>query len=117
MGLRKCFGDNDTQVREALRVLAILFLALYTDKEGVAGDENESAASFNFVFLWSYPHHTHRFSHAIWEVVEACVEHVPIFLDRLDNTLGKQCCLSSSGISHVVSNRGRRDALRRELVK
>src|SRR5207237_10039181 len=115
-GFRKCVGAGDTQVREALRVLAILLFALYPYKKRVAVDENESAASFNFVFLWIYPHHTHGFSHAIWEVVEACVDNVPIFLECLDNKLGKQCCLSSSGISHDQDNGGRRIALGEEFV-
>ena len=87
-----------------MRVLTILLFALYTHKEGVTVDKNEAAAAFNFVFLRIYTHHAHRFSHAIREVVEACVDNVPVSPERLDNKLGQECRLSSRRVSHNQDN-------------
>src|SRR6266516_112334 len=98
---RVLLGSRDS---ESALETTILIFALYTHKEGVTVDKNEAAAAFNFVFLRIYTHHAHRFSHAIREVVEACVDNVPVSPERLDNKLGQECRLSSRRVSHNQDN-------------
>src|SRR2546428_1934932 len=113
---RERFGNDDTQVRESLRVLAVLLFALYTHKEGVTVDEDKSSPSFNFVFLRIYSHHAHRFSHAIREVVQACIDNVLVFPERFDDKLRQECRLPSRWISHDQYDRGCRIAFGKEFV-